>query len=82
LAAYSGRILSVAESSAQWEWIPQPAKLTDMAKNVAISVRNLAEGRLIQVQKSLTVWAILGYILAGLLVLMITMIVLGTVFGG
>ncbi len=82
LAGYAGRILSVAETSEQWEWIPQPGKLSEMAKSVAITVRNLAEGRLVQAQKSLSVWAILGYILAGLLVLMITMIVLETVFGG
>ncbi len=46
LAGYSGKIISVAESSEQWVWIPQPGKLSEMAKNVAISVRNLAEGRL------------------------------------
>ena len=46
LAGYSGKIISVAESFEQWVWIPQPGKLSEMAKNVAISARNLAEGRL------------------------------------
>jgi hypothetical protein len=63
-------------------WIPQPGKLDEMARSVAISVRNLAEGRPLQQQKTSSLWAILGYVLAGLLVVMVLMIVLGTVFGG
>jgi hypothetical protein len=82
LADFAGTVIVIPEVSERWVWIPQPGKLEEIARSTAISVRNLAEGRPLQQLKSSSLWAILGYILAGLLVVMVLMIVLGTVFGG
>ena len=77
---FAGKVVVLPETIDQWIWLNPLQKNSEIAHSLAASLKSLAEGRPVQIQKQGATWIILGYILGGFILLNILSLVLGLLF--
>ncbi len=79
LRGYTGKIITFGTRDPNSIWTPLPESASAAAKSVTTIVRMLAEGRDVPIQKSLSVWLLLGYIFGGLFVIQILLVLMSAI---